>query len=137
MDFLLMDNFWKCLVFSSSDFTAENHTFIWIICLDMANVMSWQFVDGLFDVSQSIFFPHGQSRKVGMCASSIPVTLKKVYFFKKTARFKVLELEKVWNSPSVDEDLKATKYKKCEFHMVSNPKIIKIYHKLFTKSFFI
>merc|ERR1712047_210184 len=48
--------------------------FIGIVGLDMANMMLGKPVDSSLNCYKTVGFPHGQSRKVGMCTSSIPVT---------------------------------------------------------------
>merc|ERR1719394_1022877 len=49
-------------------------SFIWIISLNMTNVMTGQFVNGLFDFSKSTFISHCKSGEVSVCSSTIPVT---------------------------------------------------------------
>jgi len=65
---------WFC---DCEELQIEIITFIGIVGLDMANMMLGKPINSSLNGNKTIGFPHGQSRKVGMCTSSIPVTLKK------------------------------------------------------------
>jgi hypothetical protein len=51
-------------------------TFFWIIGLDVPDVMSGEFVDGLLDLGQASLLPHLQRREIRVGSGSIPITLK-------------------------------------------------------------
>lgn len=46
-----------------------------VIGLDVTNVMAGQLVNGCLNLNQTIIFTHFQCRKVGVSASSVPITL--------------------------------------------------------------
>ena len=55
-------------------------SFIRIISFDVTNVMTRQFVDGLFDLSKPSSLSHGKGGEVSVCAGAVPVTLNHIYF---------------------------------------------------------
>ena len=51
-------------------------TFFGIVGLDVPDVMSGEFVDGLLDLGQASLLPHLQRREVRVSSGSVPITLK-------------------------------------------------------------
>ena len=51
-------------------------TFFGIVGLDVPDVMSGEFVDGLLYLGQASLLPHLQRREVRVGSGSVPITLK-------------------------------------------------------------
>ena len=49
---------------------------MWVICLDVSDVMSGELVDGFLNVGQASRLAHRLGREIGMGAGAVPIALK-------------------------------------------------------------
>lgn len=49
---------------------------MWVICLDVSDVMSGELVDGFLNVGQASRLAHRLGREIGMGAGAVPISLK-------------------------------------------------------------
>ena len=49
---------------------------MWVVCLDVSDVMSGELVDGFLNVGQASSLTHGLGREIGVGACAVPIALK-------------------------------------------------------------